>query len=1088
MNKRTLMLLCAMLLTIGSAFAQVKVSGVVTDAKDGQPIPFASVVVKGTQTGTASDADGKYSITVPSSKSVLVFSSIGYATQEVEANGRANINVILAADSESLDEVMVVAYGTTTKSSFTGSAGKVSGEKIEMIPATNPLNTLNGSTPGIRLTSALGQPGADASITVRGVGSLNGNTDPLIVLDGMAFSGVLSSIPAGDIESITVLKDAASTALYGARAANGVIMITTKQGKGEKPTITAKISHGFVTREQKDYPRMNVPQYMESTWQQIYNDGIIRGLSDEEARSKATVNVTAQHNYTDDYLPWKGNGVNANNIVGTDGKFNPNAELKWADDIDWEPSVEQVGQVQDYSLSISGRSKYSTYFGTMGYVNQQGYMIGSGFERFSARANISAQKDWFKMGVNMSAQVSTRYGIQSTSQGDMSNPFHTTKKIPPMYPIHLHYADGSYVTDANGDHIYNFGEGYTQYDSPIPAQAIFASSNAVKYCEARVNNQYRDIFNVKPYVEITFLKDFKFSVNGSLFNNDYQSHTATPYYPEKISGTTSTTITYVRIKEWTLNQLLTWNHAFGDHHFDALLGHEWTSYDYENVSSGMKNQIIIGDNYQFNNYTELNAAPEGYLNTSRHEGYFARVNYDYLSKYFLSASYRRDASSKFAAPVRWGNFWSMGGSWIISNEDFMKGNKYFDQLKLRASVGTVGSDDLGSYYPYMALYTPNQNVNEAGYTQSATSTGNPNLQWEISTNWDAALELALFNRRFTGSLEYFYRQTTNLLMEVTLPSSTGLTSYNDNDGALLNHGLEFQLGYDLIKTKKVTWNLGVNGSIVKNKITYLPIPAFTKNSSYNKVEEGKSVYEWWLYQWKGVDPATGLNLYYPGTAYFKTDADGNPTSEFIDNIAGDANIVEIDGKYYTTAIEKAEENYSGSSLPKIYGGITSALRLGRFTFNIDFFYQMGGYTYDRTYANLMQPGTIANSKINMHTDMMKAWTKDNPNTDIALFSQSGDALGSSTYSANVAGTRSTRWLTSTNMLEINSMMLSYDFTKAVCEKFHIQGLKAYVSADHLAVFNCRQGMYANYSLSNYDSGGSRYNPSRTITLGLNFTL
>ena len=1083
------MLLCAMLLTIGSAFAQVKVSGVVTDTKDGQPIPFASIVVKGTTTGTSADADGKYFVTVPNAKSVLVFSSIGYITQEVEANGRATINVILAPDSESLDEVMVVAYGTATKSSFTGSAGKVSGEKIEMIPATNPLNTLNGSTPGIRLTSALGQPGADASITVRGVGSLNGNTDPLIVLDGMAFSGVLSSIPAGDIESITVLKDAASTALYGARAANGVIMITTKQGKGEKPTITAKVSHGFVTREQKDYTRMNVQQYMESTWQQLYNDYKIGGASDDDARQKASQNVAAQHNYTDEYMAWKKTSdVNVNNIVGTDGKYNSKAELLWADDIDWEPSVEQVGQVQDYSLSISGRSKYATYFGTIGYVDQEGYMIGSGFERFSARANVSAQKDWFKMGVNMSAQVSTRYGIQSTSQGDMSNPFHTTKKIPPMYPIHLHYADGSYVTDANGDYIYNFGEGYTYNGQEIPAQAVFASSNAVKYCEARVNNQYRDIFNVKPYVEVTFLKDFKLSVNGALFNNDYQSHTATPYYEEKISGTTSTTITYVRIKEWTLNQLLTWNHAFGDHHVDALLGHEWSSYDYENVSSGMKNQIIIGDNYQFNNYTDLNATPEGYLNTSRHEGYFTRVNYDYLSKYFLSASYRRDASSKFASDVRWGNFWSVGGSWIISNEDFLKGNKFIDQLKLRASVGTVGSDDLGSYYPYMALYTLNQNGSEAGYTQSVTSTGNPNLQWEISTNWDAALEWAMFDRRFTGSLEYFYRKTSNLLMEVTLPSSTGLTSYNDNDGALLNHGIEFQLGYDIIKTKKMNWNLGVNGSIIKNKITYLPIPAFTKNSSYNKVEEGKSVHEWWLYQWEGVDPDTGLNLYLPGDVYYKTDADGNVTSEYIDNIANDANIVEKNGKYYTTDIAKAKEDYSGSSLPKIYGGITSAFRYGRFTFNIDFYYQLGGYTYDRTYANIMQPGTIATSKINMHTDMMKAWTPENTDTDVAMFTNSGAALGSSTYSANVAGTRSTRWLTSTNMLEINSMMLSYDFSKKACDYIHIAGLKAYVSADHLAVFNCRQGMFANYSSSNYDSGGSRYNPSRTITVGLNFTL
>lgn len=1076
MKKRLTILLCAMLVFATSAFAQVKVTGVVTDAADGSPIPFASVVVKNSTTGTAADADGKYVISVPSAKSVLVFSSIGYVTQEVEVGGRSSINVMLATDASALDEVMVVAYGTATKASFTGSAGKVSGDKIELVPATNPLNTLNGSTPGIRLTSALGQPGADATITVRGVGSINGNTSPLIVLDGMVYNGVLSSIPAGDIESITVLKDAASTALYGARAANGVIMITTRQGKGDKPVIGVKVSHGFVTREQKDYPRMNVPQYMESTWQQLYNDYKIGGSSAEDAAVKASQVVATQHNYTNDYSPW-GKSVDIYNVVGTDGKYNPNAKLLWEDDIAWEPSVEQVGQVQDYSLSVSGRSKYTTYFGSFGYVNQEGYMIGSGFERYAARANISSQKDWFKVGVNLSAQVSERYGIQSTSQGDMSNPFHTTKKIPPMYPIHLHYADGSYVVDDYGEKIYNFGEGYTYNGQAIPAQAIFASSNAVKYCQARVNSQDRNILNVKPYVEISFLKDFKFTVNASLYNNDYKAHSATPFYPEKISGTTSTSMTFVKTNTWTLNQLLNWNHSFGDHHLDALLGHEWSSYYYQNVATGMKEQIIIGDNYEFNNYAELNTTPSGYVNTYKNEGYFGRVNYDYLSKYFLSASFRRDASSRFAGPVRWGNFWSIGGSWMLSNEEFMRGSA-FDMLKLRASVGTVGSDDFDSYYPWMALYVRNSNVTEPGYTQSVTSPGNPNLVWEVSTNWDAAVEFSAFKRRLTGSLEYFYRSTSNLLMEVTLSPSTGLTSYNDNDGTLLNHGLEFALGYDFIRNKNVSWNVTVNGSAVRNVIKELPVPAFTRNSSYNKVEEGHSVYEWWLYQWKGVDPKTGLNYYEIGDKYY------NENGEFVT----DDNIVEIDGTKYTTNLSKAKEAYSGSSLPKLYGGITSDLRVGRFSFNINLYYQLGGYTYDRTYANLMQPGTIATSKINMHTDMMKAWLKEGDVTNVAMFTNSGAALGASTYSENVGGTRSTRWLTSTNMLEINSMTVAYDFPKKLCDKIRLMGLKAYVSADHLAVWNARQGLFANYSLSNYDSGGSRYNPARTITVGLNFTL
>lgn len=1071
-----------MLLTVLSAHAQIKVTGVVTDANDGAPIPFASVVVKNSTTGTAADADGNYSITVPNAKSVLVFSSIGYTTQEVENGGRSVINVMLATDASALDEVMVVAYGTATKSSFTGSAGKVSGEKIELVPTTNPLNTLNGSTPGIRLTSALGQPGSDASITVRGVGSINGNTDPLIVLDGMIYSGVLSSIPAGDIESITVLKDAASTALYGSRAANGVIMITTKQGKGEKPVITVKVSHGFVTREQKDYPRMDDKGYMESYWQMYYNGYIENGDDDALARQKASTNVVATHNYSDDYLPWKGNGVNASNIVSTDGLFNPDAQLKWAEDADWQDQVEQVGQVKEYTITGTGRTKYSTFFGSMGYTNQEGYMIGSGFERYSARANVSMQKDWFKMGVNVSAQMSTQYGMQSTSQGDLSNPFHITKKIPPMYPVHRHTNDGAYVLDDTGTPIYDFGDGYPEYG--IPARAIFSNTNSIKYCEARVADRTRHILNAKPYLEITFLKDFRFTANAAIYNADYKNQTATPYYPEKDSQITNTTLTMTNTQTYAYNQLLNWNHSYGDHHLDALAGHESNEYIYYTVGASKKDQIILGDNYQFDNYTEVNTVPDGYRHHYTTEGYFARINYDYLSKYFLSASFRRDASSKFSSEARWGNFWSVGGSWIISNENFLKGNEYIDQLKLRASFGTVGSDDLGSYYPWMALYSANQNGSEAGYTQNRESPGNILLQWEVSKNWDAAIEFAAFKRRLTGSIEYFHRATSNLLLDVTLASSTGLTSYRSNDGGLLNHGIEFQLGYDIIRTRKANWNVGFNGSIVKNVITYLPIPAYNVNSNFHRIEQGHSVYEWWFYQWKGVDPADGLCLYEPGPGYF--DESGNLLPDNLDTNGGyteASGLREVNGKLYTINIADSKEEYSGSPLPKVYGGITSDFRYGRFTLALNLYYQLGGYTYDRTYSNLMAPGVHSSEGQNVHTDMAKAWKNPGDQTDIPILLSKG-----SKYAENVKGVRSTMWRTSTNMLEINSLVLGYDFSKRVCQAIKISGLKAYASADHLAIWTTRQGLYANYSLSNYDSGGSRYSPSRTITLGLNITL
>ena len=1104
MKKRILFLMCAFLTLAGSAFAQIKVTGTVSDASDGAGIPYASVVVKGTTTGVAADADGKYVISVPNAKSVLVFSAVGYENQEITVGGRAQINVSLATDAAALDEVMVVAYGSATKTSFTGSAGKVSGEKIELVPSTNPLNTLNGTTPGLRLTSAGGQPGADATITVRGIGSINGNTDPLIVMDGMIYSGNLATIPSSDIESITVLKDAASTALYGSRAANGVIMITTKQGKGEVPSINVKISHGFVTREQKDYKTMNLQDYMENYWQQLYNTNVLNGQAADVAATNASGDLLTNLGYREDFYPFTGAAFN--NVVGTDGKFNPAAKFLYEDDVDWLGATERVGQVQDYGISASGKGKYTTYFGSVGYTDTKGYMVGTGFERYSARANVSFEKKWLKFGVNASGSVSDQSGNLSTSANDRQNAYHVVLKIVPTYPIHLHWADGSYVLDGAGNKIYDFGEGYNQPDDfknglkvyykpdgisydVIPARTDF-SFNVAAYTANRYSHYKRNIINVKPFIEIKLPFDLKFTANASIYNSGYTAHSATPYFEDYKGHSSSATLTFSNTQTRTANQLLSWTKSFGDHHVDALVGHETYQYVYDYETSGKANQIVIGTNYQFNNYADANTVPSGYQHNYRTESYLGRVNYDYLSKYYLSASFRRDGSSRFYSKSRWGNFWSVGGSWIISNEDFMKGVSQIDQLKLRASIGTVGNDDLGQYWPYMALYELKLNDTEPGYTQVMDSPGNLDLQWEVNTNWDVAVEFQAFKRRLTGTIEYFHHQTSNLLMDVTLAPSTGKNSYPTNDGGLLNSGFELQLGYDIIKTKKVKWNVGANASILKNKITYLPIPAYTTNSSFNKIEEGHSVYEWWLYQWQGVDPATGLNYFTLGDGFYKKDAEGNVTNEYIDGIETNADVVTIDGKYYTTAIAQSKQDYSGSPLPKVFGGITTDLTVGNFTFALNLYYQLGGVGYDRGYSNILQQGIIGDNKpyINRHVDAAKSWKQPGDVTDFAILTTSTKAVGSSSYSENTTATRSTRWFTTTNMLEINNVTLAYALPKSLCNKLQLNSIKVYASADHLFLLNARRGYYTNYSLSNYTSNASFSKPARTITVGINLGL
>jgi len=602
----------------------ISVKGTVFD-ENHDPVPFASVVLKGTTSGVAADADGKYSISVPRN-GVLIFSSIGYLNQEIPVNGRATIDVVLVPDSEALEEVMVVAYGTATKTSFTGSAGKISGEKIQLIPNSNPLNTLNGSTPGIRLTSALGQPGANSTITIRGIGSINGNIDPLIVMDGIIYSGILSNIPAGDIESITVLKDAASTALYGARAANGVIMVTTKQGKSEKATINVKVSTGWVTREYKDYETMGIKDYMETYWRLYYNNHILNGVTPEDAARRASNVVATSLNFTEEYNPWS---CGITEVVDVNGKYNNSATFKWLEDTDWRSGIEQVGLVLDYSVSANGRHGKSSYYASVGYSDNEGYIVGSGFERYSARANVSAKAtDWLNIGVNLASTLSTQYGIQSTSQGTMGNVFMIARRMPPVYGVHLHDNTGAFILDDHGNPIYDFGEGYTTASgSTIPGRVIYSGVNAPRQLQDRFNQRERAMMDVKPYIEISFLKDFKFTANAALYNSNYVAHSSTPFYSELTSNTPTTSKTISNTRTWTFNQLLTWGHNFGKHHVDALLGHESNSYTYSlNSSVSMRYQIVIGDNYEFDNYIEVSAQPSSYKNVYNTEGYFARAN------------------------------------------------------------------------------------------------------------------------------------------------------------------------------------------------------------------------------------------------------------------------------------------------------------------------------------------------------------------------------------------------------------------------------------------------------------------------------
>lgn len=1027
----------------------IRVKGTVSDGSTKEPLPFVTIQLKGTTQGANSDDNGFYAMDVPSN-ATLIFSFVGYKPVEIAVNGKSVINVAMEPEAEMLEDLIVVAYGTAKKSSFTGSSSLVKSDKLDSKPITTVTNALVGAASGVQVSTSNGQPGSSPSVYIRGLGSISASNTPLIVLDGMPYDNSISSINPNDIESLTVLKDAASSALYGSRAANGVLMITTKKGSKERLRVNVKFNQGFTAKQSNDYKTVGLNDYVTLYWENLRNQYVRDGKSYEVAGEEAALNLF-------DNLTYNPFNVSNDQVLNSNGEVNPNAKSKWAEDTDWYDAIQRVGKRTDAAISISGGTEKSDYFASIGYTKEQGYIIGSDFKRYTARANVNSQITKFlKVGTNLSANMSSSNGNQNESSGNNINPFRFVRYIGPIYPIHLHNPEtGEYLYDENGEKIYDFGTGYSVGGISVPLRDYISGNNPAKELQERYDGYKRNTINGKVYAEVSFLKDFKFTFNGGVGTNAYLASSATIVYPEK-GNTGNATKSNSFTTTWTFNELLTYNKDIGKHHVDVLIGHESYDYKYNYLSASMKDQKF-DNNYELGNYTNINSMPSSYTSSYATEGYLSRLNYDYDSKYFVSASFRRDGSSRFYKDSRWGNFWSVGGGWRIDRENFMKSVKFIDMLKLRFSYGEVGNDDVGGYYPWRATYKNSQNAEEAGYIQS--SLGNRDLKWEVSRNVDVALEFSFINR-IKGSVEFFNRQSDNLLFSIPLSPSAGITEQDMNTGTMYNRGIEFEITGNIFAKKDFTWDVSFNATHLENKITKLPVEPF--KSGVHKVEEGHSRYEFWLRQWKGVDPATGSSLYVPEDEFLTTSK----------------NLVEIDGNKYTTNIEEAKYAYSGKSMPKLTGGITTNLAYKGFTLSLNFYYQLGGKMYDVVYSNLMSPGTGSLSYSTLHVDMLKRWQKPGDVTNVPRVSNGSDSKDL------YAG--STRWLVSSNMLELTTINFGYKFPKKWITKLGVTDLRLYCSAENMFQLTKRKGIYPRRKVfSGYSSNGDVYLPSRVFTFGIN---
>ena len=1060
-------------LTAGIAMAQeINVSGTVIDYSNGEPVPYASVHLEGTMTGTSTDGDGKYSIRLPHGGN-LVFSSIGYITVKESVNGTMVLNIVLEPDTEHLEETIVVAYGTATKSSFTGSASMVGAETIESRVSTDVTAALAGTTPGVQIISSSGDPASGGgTIRIRGIGSMSASNSPLYIVDGMPYDGSISDINPGDVESMSVLKDAAASAIYGARGANGVVLITTKRAGTSDAKVRFDAKWGSNSRLIPQYDVITDPAlYYETHYRMMYNSQVYAGKSPSEAYAYADANLFNQNNGGLGYQVYT---IPAGEkFIGEDFKMNPSAVLGYSDGQyyyipdDWYGLTFRDSFRQEYNLSVSGAKDRLNYYGSIGYLNDGGIVNNSGYQRYTARINVDYQaKPWMKITSSMSyAHSDSQTASYSSSYGSSSNIFYVTNMMGPIYPLYVRNADGRIMME-NGMKVYDSNQ--TNFIRPAFV------GNAVRDNEVNRRKTYTDFITGKWGAVLTPVEGLSLTANIGLTNDNSRYNALYSRFGSQSATDGLAYVSHDRTFAVNNQYLAEYKTDFGGsgHSLNMLAGYEMYR---------LKIQFLEGQNdHLFNPLIgELgNADGVSSRQTSSYtadymtQGFLARVQYEYGNRYFASASYRRDGSSRFAPGKRWGNFGSVGAAWLISNEDFMSGIGWISMLKLKGSYGVQGNDDLypnanyaRRYYPYADNYTHSYNEGTGEYSTDLDYKGNEDLTWESSHSFNAGVDFELFGSRLNGSAEYFSRKTVDLLYSKDVPLSAGNPTgyYPVNVGSIINDGFEISLEGIVINTSDVQWSLNMNLSHYRNRILSLD-PSVSeegiKGGNYI-YKVGGSLYEAYMRKFAGVNPENGKAQWYRKVM----DNNGEWTGE----------------SEVTETFADASQYELGSVLPKLYGGFGTTLKAYGFDFSAQFSFQLGGRYYDGTYQALMH--TSSGIGTAWHKDVLKSWSEANKDSRIPRLD--GDT--------SVGQTAVSNYLISSDYLSINNITLGYTLPERLASTIKLSGVRVYVAGDNLAVKSARKGMDPRYSMglgsltsgSGLNSGS--YSAMRTITAGVTLT-
>lgn len=1090
MRKLFLILMTLVAVSWG-AYAQNSYSGTVVDAGNNEPLIGATVMPIGGGQGAATDLDGNFTITVPANVHSVKVTYVGYKEQTVPL--RDKMVVRLASSSTNLDDLVVVAYGTANKESLTGSVAVVGSKEIDERPVTSVTSALEGSAPGVSVNSSTSYPGAAPTIRIRGFNSFNNSAQgPLYVVDGLIYDGSIADINPADVESMSVLKDAASCALYGSRGANGVVLITTKKAKGAgKVDVNFTMSLGGYNTAIPLYDRLNANQWMEASLM-----GYVNGLVSTQGGTYEELLAKTRNTFVADYLK----GVNvygtrneeglwvpaeANAIFDENGKIAPGIGiLPGYNDLSYWDAISRTGFRQEYNLNAAAATEKFDVFASIGYLQQDGYVIESDYERFTGRLNANFRPvSYFKAGMNLSGSYTTGSvaNVSSSNLNSTVNPFQT-QYYAPINSVYQHDENGEIIRDDNGKPLYNIS-GLNTGDNIVQSTILNKRNNESVTIDGSIYGTA-----ILPY-------GFEATVRGGTYRSKWSRKT---YMNNQIGAG----LTYNgglgeefdNYWSYTFQQQINWSHEYGLNHIDVLLNHE-------NYKTGSGYSYVYAQDQKIDGVLSLsNFGTENIQTQEAHsrygtESYLGRVRYNYDQKYFGEFSLNRDGSSQFHKDHRWGTFWSVGASWIISKEKFMQNLKWLNYLKLRAAYGSVGNNQAASEYAYLTLY----DWSTLGYL-IPTQNGNPDLKWEATKTLDVALEGSLFDDRFTFSIGYFDKRNSDLIYSVTLPSSDGsimasdgtmgyMPSIKRNIGEMKNTGWELQFGVDIIRNANVTWNFNVDASFIKNEIVRLPNG---RDILGQALFQGKTRYENFVYDWAGVDMMTGRSLYRinPDSrdCYSYNEETGKlewNENTYLTKVNGakenDAYVV-IDGKEYTTNPSYATREFKGTKLPTVYGSFGSNVSWKGLHFGLLFTYSLGGKIMNYNYSDLM--GFNSQSPSAIHKDVLKSWTgipegmtEDSPNR----INPDATPQFNSAYSVN-DNTYSSRFLIDASYLSLKNLNLSYDLPRKWMNALKLQGINVGFQMENVFIATKMKGLNPESAIDGVvGNSGAYYMPARTYT-------